>query len=549
MSVDHRVVSFLGDKTLDLLVRQVQRQLAEEGSAWRVADGGFDSWMRETMDPQSQTRRGGAVALAYFLSPRALEQVPDIEGRVAEVLETLGRMQAAPTVLFSNMVPDSDGVLPLVRGPELLSLAGRINQRLESFRETHSWFHIVDFAGLATRIGLANLTDVRFEAVAQTYLAPKGVPPVARLWSRCLRALERPASKVCIVDLDNTLWRGVIGEDGAEGLEMGDSGPGLAYRRLQSALLELKRNGILLAVCSKNNPEEALTLLKTHPDCLLRPDDFAALEISWKPKSEGIRSIARRLNLGLDAMVFIDDSAFEREEVRNALPEVRVLEFPADPMNLVSMLGEDRAFDSLRVTNEDRQRAQSYIVEARREALRGESESPEQFFRSLGLKVTVFRATDGQVERLHQLILKTNQFNLTAERLGSDEFRMLASDPSHIIVGLRVADRFGDSGITGLGIVNIADPSVWAISNFLLSCRVIGRTVEHAFVSWLAAMAAEAGAMRIVFRHRDTGRNQVARQFLERSGLIANEAGTEWSLPVADREALAPHYVSLDYTG
>jgi FkbH-like protein len=289
-----------------------------------------------------------------------------------------------------------------------------------------------------------------------------------------------------------------------------------------------------------------MTILKSHPDCLLRPTDFAHIEIGWGLKSEAIARTAQTLGLGLDSFLYVDDSPVEREEVARAHPAVDVFAFPADPAQLVSVLNAYSGFDSLRQTDEDRLRAQSYLDEAQRGASRASATSPEDFYRSLGLRVEIFSARTEQAARLHQLLLKTNQFNLTAERLSAEEFRALLSDAAYAVVGLRVSDRFGDSGITGLAIVDKRAPETWVVRNFLLSCRVIGRTVENALLSWVIARAAKEGASSVALRYLTTTRNQVARNFLQASGGTASEAGDTWTFDVRRPEVVPANFVQID---
>ena len=543
--MNSRQLILLADKTISGVERSLNHLLRDAQLSWTAKDAGFDSWLREMVNPDSTTRREQSTALGFLLSPRVLELPDGGRSHVDTVLETLERQSPSRTVLFSNLFVDPLGVLPLLRHMDLMTAAADINSRLYSFSKTHAWFNVVNHAGLSTHEGTKHLTDPRFEATAQMYFSPNGSRLVASLWFRVLRALDKPAAKVLVVDLDNTLWRGILGEDGVEGIEMSAAPGGWAYRCLQQALLQLKASGVLLAVSSKNNREEALRVLAEHPDCLLRPSDFCAIEISWGSKSESLRRMAERLRLGLDAFVFLDDSPFEREEVRRALPQVTVLDFPEDPTGLISCFAENFAFDALRITQEDRQRAGSYIAEAQREALRDQVSSPEDFYRSLNLQVKLFRAQNAHADRLHQLILKTNQFNLTSERLTADELHHLLQRPDTLVIGMRVSDTISDSGVTGLAILRGIGSTTYVIDNFLLSCRVIGRTVENAFVSWLATRAAAAGVTKIKLRYRSSARNQVAKEFLERSGLQWNEGEQVWETEVPGK-ALAAHFVTID---
>jgi FkbH-like protein len=539
-------VVLLGDKTLSLLARDLNSQLKQVGSDWRAVDAGYDSWLVAPLNRDGELFDKNTAAWAFVMSPRVLENVPDIEVHLDATLKRLAGLDAPPTVLFSNFFRDPRGGMPISNNLEKHSLANKLNERLLTFREAHSWFHVVDHVSLALQHGVGALNDPRFEAAAQVFFSPAGNRQLSRLWWRSLRALERPQRKVCVVDLDNTLWGGILGEDGLDGLQMADSGSGLAYRRFQRSLLELRRSGILLAICSKNNPEEAIEALKSHPDCLLRPTDFAHIEIGWGLKSEAIARTAEKLRLGLDSFVFIDDSAVEREEVARALPSVEVLDFPSDPTGLVGALSEYSGFDSLRQTEEDRKRADAYVHEAQRTEIKASSKSPEEFYRSLGLQLGIFSARVEQVGRLHQLLMKTNQFNLTTRRISDEAFRGLLGNSDYMVVGLRVSDRFGDSGITGLAIIDLARHDVWTVQDFLLSCRVLGRTVENAFLSWLVARAAGAGVNSVAFQYVQTGRNQVAHGFLKVSSGVESDSGDVWTFDARRPEAIPKHFVQID---
>jgi FkbH-like protein len=539
-------VVLLGDKTLSLLARDLNSQLKQAGSNWHAVDAGYDSWLVAPLNRDGELFDKNTAAWAFVLSPRVLENVPDLDAHLNATLEHLASLQAPPTVLFSNFFQDPRGGMPISNNLEKHALANKLNERLLMFRESHPWFHVVDHVSLALQHGVAALNDPRFEAVAQVFFSPAGNRQLSRLWFRSLRSLERPQKKVCVVDLDNTLWGGILGEDGPDGLQMADSGTGLAYRRFQRALLELRRSGILLAVCSKNNREEAIEALKSHPDCLLRPTDFAHIEIGWGLKSEAIARTAERLSLGLDSFVFIDDSPVEREEVARALPSVEVFDFPSDPAGLVSALSEYSGFDSLRQTEEDRKRADAYVHEAQRSAIKASSKSPEEFYRSLGLQLGIFSARVEQAGRLHQLLMKTNQFNLTTRRISDEAFRALISNSACMVVGLRVSDRFGDSGITGLAIIDRSQRDVWSVQDFLLSCRVLGRTIENAFLSWLVARAAGAGANRVAVHYVPSARNEVAHGFLKLSGGVESDSGDVWTFDVRRLGAIPQHYVQID---
>ena len=539
-------VVLLGDKTLSLLARNLNSQLREAGSSWNAVDAGYDTWLVAPLNHHGVLFAPDTAAWAFVLSPRLLENMPDIVAQLDTALERLGNLQNPPTVLFSTFFADPVAAMPLSGNIDKHALTARLNERLLAFREAHPWFYVIDQLSLILRHGIDALYDARYEANAQLYFSPNGSRLLSDLWFRALRSLERTQKKVCAVDLDNTLWGGILGEDGPDGLQMADTGVGSAYRRFQRSLLELRRNGILLTACSKNNPNEAMAVLQSHPDCLLRPIDFAHIELGWGLKSEALVRTGQKLGLGLDSFVFIDDSPVEREEVSQALPMVEVLDSSGDPMRLVAMLSQYSGFDSLRQTDEDRKRADSYRAEAQRNEVLASAASSDDFYRSLGLKLGIFPARSEQSGRLHQLLMKTNQFNLTAERISAEEFRELLNDPSHMVLGLRVSDRFGDSGITGLAIVDKRRTNTWRVRNFLLSCRVLGRTVEAAFLAWLIGRASASSATTIELAFVTTERNEVAYGFLETSGGKRSDAGDFWSFDVSRPELLPPHFVQIE---
>jgi len=213
---------------------------------------------------------------------------------------------------------------------------------------------------------------------------------------------------------------------------------------------------------------------------------------------------------------------------------------------LVRTLNEYSGFDTLRQTDEDLKRAEAYLVEGQRSLIKSNSKSPEEFYRSLGLHLGIFSARLEQADRLHQLLMKTNQFNLTTRRMSSEVFRALLSNPAYMVMGLRVSDRFGDSGITGLAIVDQGRHDVWTVEDFLLSCRVLGRTVENAFLSWLIARAASAGVSRVAVQYVASGRNQVARAFLKEAGGEESESGDVWTFDALRPAGMPVHYVEID---
>jgi FkbH-like protein len=375
-------------------------------------------------------------------------------------------------------------------------------------------------------------------------LGRKGLDHLAELHARYIAALRTPRRKCLVLDLDNTLWGGVLGEDGPEGIVLGQEGVGLAYREFQLAALALARRGVVLAVASKNNASDVAEVLDNHPEMVLRRRDFACLEVHWSPKSESLPRIAEQLNLGLDSFVFWDDEPREREIVRSQHPAVWVPEVPADPSGYARALLGLPCFDVLNLTEEDRQRGEMYRQEAeRKQWMQTTPANLDEFHQSLDMRVTLERADGYAVSRVAQLTQRTNQFNFTTRRYTEADIRAMLADASVSVYTLALEDRFGKLGVVGAAIVR-RDAKEWQLDTFLMSCRALGRGAEEWFLAELCAEAAAAGA-RLHGSFIPSAKNAPARQFLTRLNvaLDANADGT-CRFEIDSAHVTAPHWIA-----
>lgn len=376
-------------------------------------------------------------------------------------------------------------------------------------------------------------------------------PPVFAEAARDLRAalgaLLHGPRKLVVLDLDDTLWGGIVGDVGWEGLRLGEpDGIGEAHADFQRALLDLKRRGIVLAIASKNEEAVALEAIRCHPAMVLREQDFVAWRINWQDKARNILELARQLNLGLQSVVFIDDNPVERARVREALPEVYVPEWPAEPFQYRRALSALRCFDAPVLSQEDLERTRMYAEESQRDSLLKQVGSVDEWLATLGLKITVARLDAGTLARAGQLLNKTNQMNLSTRRLSESELRDWAASPAHEFWVVSVADRFGSAGLTGLlGLEFAGDEAT--IADFVLSCRVMGRRVEETMMHVAVASARARGARRLLALYRPTAKNKPCHGFLAASGLATEDdtrfvwdCGRPYELPAA---------VSLDWPG
>ena len=334
---------------------------------------------------------------------------------------------------------------------------------------------------------------------------------------RVAQARLGTSRKVLALDLDNTLWGGVVGEVGAAGVQVAGLYPGNCYQELQRAAGRLRDQGVVLVLTSKNDPDVVTAALTDHPDVLLRPDAFSVVAVDWGAKAANLRDAARSLGLAEQAFVFMDDSEFERGAVAAELPEVAVVSAAGDPAHLVRSLLRTGWFDVMELTDTDRKRPQLYRSRAVRADFADGFGSRHDYLTALGLRMVAEPVTDYAVARVAQLAARTNQFNLTGRRFDDAATAAMSADQDHLVAAFSVSDRFGDEGVVGAVWVDRGGP-VWLVSNLVLSCRVLSRGVELAMAGWLVDRARSAGAVAVEGRFVPTGRNGVAAGFWESAG-------------------------------
>jgi FkbH-like protein len=398
----------------------------------------------------------------------------------------------------------------------------RVNQKIYEVAAQSDGVHVLDLAWWAAMEGRPH-ADTTVDFLARQPLSAKGQIGFALFIARCLRPLLVPRRKVLALDLDNTLWGGVVGEDGVNGLKLGHEFPGNIHLRIQRELLELRHRGVLLVLLSKNNERDARQAFETVPDMVLKWDDFAARKINWSHKHENLREAARELGLGLDSFAFLDDSDYEREQMRQAIPEVLILNESSDPMQTLRALWETDAFDAFVVTQEDRGRNEDYASRGARSA-EGHQDDLETFLKSLEMEATIEEIGPANIERVVTMLGKTNQFNPTTRRHSRAQVQAMLELPGVIALALRLRDKFGDQGIIALLIaVPTGDNGTLAVDSFLVSCRALGRGVEN--VLWAAALrhVHRQNVHRLEAEYIRTARNDIVANLYDRLGLQRTE--------------------------
>lgn len=323
-------------------------------------------------------------------------------------------------------------------------------------------------------------------------------------------------SKKCIVlDLDNTLWGGIIGEDGFDDIKLGPQSPGNVYVEFQKYLLALCQRGIILAINSKNNPEDAIRVIREHPYMILREENFACIKINWNDKVSNMNEIANELNIDLDSFVYFDDDPVNREFVKMNLPQVITVDLPKDPVQYSTILRSMNEFNTLIITSEDSKRSQMYVEQRKRKELETNVSNLNDFLKQLEIKIVIKNVNEFAIPRISQLTLKTNQFNLSTKRYQEDDIRKFVKDDKFLVGCIQVEDKFGDNGITGAYIVKKDNQKEWTIDTFLLSCRVMGREVEKAIMSYIIEQAKKEGVVKLKSIYIPTEKNKPCENFLK----------------------------------
>jgi FkbH-like protein len=406
--------------------------------------------------------------------------------------------------------------------------------------ESTAGVRLLDLDAIQREVGFLKSFDGRQWYLYRAPFTESFLHEAGKTLGRIIVATRRAGKKCVVLDCDNTLWGGIVGEDGIDGIEIGDDFPGSAYRDFQRLILYWRSQGVLVALASKNNESDVWGVFDRHDGMVLKREHISAWQINWRPKADNIELIAKALNIGLDTLVFIDDSAMEVAHMQSARPEVTSIQLPAEPADVLSVMRGLTLFDRLEVTVEDRTRADMMRAEIDREAAAANI-SHGEFLQAMDLRVDLFMARAEDLGRITQLINKTNQFNLTTVRRTLDEVRSLSASPDFRIYGVRVNDKFGEYGLTGVIIVCVApDPHRWVVDSLLLSCRVLGRGVETGLVGALADDGRATGITEIVASFVPTQKNGLCASFLADHGFV-QVSDQQWLLALSNAPAVPAH--------
>lgn len=526
-------IRILGQCTTSWLVNAVDAVSWGRGISTRVTEGEYDNVMQEVMSPTEVEQPSDIVVLLPWHQRIRSKINPDPEQRLHDELSFWKGAWSLVKQRKSRLIQigydwDTTGALGVHLGGRDsgdIGVIRRLNTALREALPEDAFF--IDLEHIAGSEGHVHFYDRRRYHWTKQPFSELGTVRLAEHIVAGIRALVTGPKKVLAVDLDNTLWGGVVGETGPLGIVVGESPDGEAHLAFQQYVKALTERGVVLAVCSKNNPADAREPFEKNPHLALRLDDFAAFEANWEPKSASLRRIAEQLRLGLDSFVFVDDSPTECEEIRQALPEVEVVHLPEDPADYVAALEQGLWFEAVSLTSEDQARSRQYKSELDRREYESSCDSLDGYLESLDLTGDVREIGPEDLDRVVQLIGKTNQFNLTTRRHSREAVLAKLQEPDAIGLTLRVADRFGDYGLTSVILAVREAEATLRIDTWLMSCRVIGRTVEEFLFGAFLERARRQGVRRIVGEFIPTAKNAIVSGIFERFGFVLGDDSRE----------------------
>ena len=549
----------IGNGTLDLIAPALVASAARHGLDLQVVTVTYGSAVQEAVSPTSTLNQASCDAVLVALDYRGLPLRPsqsdtdDALKSVADsaaLIETIRRgvreasgarcivqtLAAPPEVLFGSIDRQAPGTLRRL----IDAVNSEITANLDGSGDV-----LFDVAGLAQTVGLSQWHSPVQWNMAKLPFAAACLPLYAEHVARLMGAMRGKGGRCLILDLDNTVWGGIVGDDGVEGLVLGEGDPtGEAFVSVQRMALALRERGIVLAVSSKNDEANARRPFQEHPEMLLKEDHIAVFRANWQDKASNIRAIAQELSLGLDAMVFLDDNPVERGLIRRELPEVMVPELPEDPALYARTLAAGGYFEAVAVSDEDRKRADYYQTNARRAQAKVAATDINDYLKSLAMEMTVQPFDAVGRSRIVQLINKSNQFNLTTRRYGEPEIELLEHDASALTLQIRLSDIFGDNGMISVVICRPRSGEDWEIDTWLMSCRVLGRGVERMVLNEILHHARARGIKTLVGVYRPTERNSMVRDHYESLGftrrLVAENGETEWVMAATAQVPEAP---------
>jgi len=548
-------IAVLRNVTIEPLLPVIQGEAALIGHHPNMYVGDFDSIASDIFNSDSLLFAHDPEVIILFQWLEGLSQAlsetllsltaQDVEDNIKHVLDTI-QMQitairshsSAPVLInnFPTLYRSTLGILEAQSDTHQSQILEKLNQGLRKISQDSHNIFCVDIASIFARIGISASFDDRHWVMARAPIGKGALVPVGQEYGRFIRAITGRTRKCLVLDCDGTLWGGIVGEDGIDGIRLGLDYPGNSFVAFQNEILNLYHRGVILAICSKNNEDDVFNVFRNHPNMVLKEDHFAAYRINWTDKAENLLSLANELNIGIDSIVFVDDTEFECNRIREAIPNIEVMHLNDQPSSFRRQLSDAGYFDSLTFTNEDKNRTASYKADQDRNAMQSEIGSLDDYLRSLDIKVKIAIAKKAHIPRVAQLSQKTNQFNLTTKRYTDADITELCEQDNSDVFYLWFADKFSEFGIVGSAIVK-RENNTAHIDSFLFSCRALGRALEEALLIAVINQAIKSGCTQVTGTYIRTAKNEQVADFYKTSGFNLIEDmkdQTKWSIATVD---------------
>lgn len=553
-------IAFLSSFTIDGLPEIVCVKCAENNIDCVSYNGPYNQYAQQILDKESDLYKFQPDITFVIIDNRTIfgdlfydssllsvsERKKTVKDKVENLIQltTLFSNQTKSNVVVSNIfLPHytTYGISESKIDYGLKNMIQDFNSILESKLKNESSQHIIDYNSFVSKFGEINVFDFKQYFSGDIKIAFDYMPYFADEIMSFVKPFVGKNKKCIVLDLDNTLWGGIIGEDGFDGIKLGNSPSGIAFVEFQKYLLSLNKRGIILAINSKNNKLDAMKVIKEHPNMILKEENFATFQINWNDKVTNMKEIARELNIGLDSIVFFDDDKINREIMKKAIPEVYTVDLPDEASNYVSALQKINDFNVLKITDEDQKRAKTYSEQRKRNEF-AKTRNLEEFLKDLEIQIDIKPADSFTIPRISQLTLKTNQFNLTTKRYQESEIKQFVNDEKFIVNSVNVKDKFGDNGITSVFIIK-KNFNEWILDTFLLSCRVMGRDVEKAIMSFILSEAKKHDISVVKGQFIQTEKNHPSSSFFLDCGFT--KEGNFWIFNLEDK-IKTPKYISIN---
>ncbi len=544
-------IAFLGSYTINGIPETLQVICAENDIDCETFVSNYNQYFQDILNPQSDLYKflpdisfllldTRTILNKYFFNPYT-ESIEDrkifIQEKINELSTLISKFKNSQSklVITNLSIPTYSpyGIFENKTEYGLKDMVLDFNSKLSQLVFDSTFAYVLDFNNFVTYFGEKNIFNYKNYFFGDIKISFDLVPEFVGELMKYIFPILGLNKKCIVLDLDNTIWGGIVGEDGLDGISLGPTPPGNAYVEFQRILLSLQKRGIILAINSKNNFDDAIEVIRNHPHMVLQEKDFTIMKINWNEKSDNLKQISSELNIGLDSLVFFDDDPINQEQVKKLLPEVMTIDLPKDPTLYSQSVQRMNFFDVLKITDEDKKRNIMYKQDQHRKDFSKTTLDLDSFLNGLDIKLTFLPANKSTVPRISQLTLKTNQFNLTTNRYQESDIEKFITDENFFLMCVNVEDKFGDNGITGTFIIKKNGKTEWILDTFLLSCRVMGRKIETAILFSLLAYAKKCGVKTIIGKYIPTKKNEPIKNFLSEHGF--KQDGESWKFDLTTK--------------